>query len=237
MPAMALLAATLLLAAVRAAESVAIHDSEPWLVLTENPVGPGALVELSDLVFAGQSVQQETLPVRRLIVESQTGRYDWVYLPCHLSLPQHESVSRVLAFDLGLLVQASSSVQGLADLQGKSVAVWTARLGNLPELEQDPGIAKVEINSFQNGVQMLQGQRVAALVGSNYVMGWTLAQIGADPKQFRFVSVLAMEGCLFANKALPAERRDYIRQRLAVLIKNGTVQQILQRYRGVNLVR
>ncbi len=220
-----------------AAESLGIHDTEPWIVTADNPVGAGVLIELNQLVFAGEAVASQQLPVRRLIIEAQTGRFDWVLLACHLSLPHHKPLNRLLTFELGVLVLGSGAVHGLPDLYGKSAAVWTARLGNLPQLEQEARITKIEINSFLSGVQMLQEQRIAAVVGSNYAIDWALARAGADPKQFRFVPIQTLEACLFANESLPTERRQTVRKRVAGMVADGSVQKILQRYRGVGTPR
>ncbi len=218
-----------------AVETVLVADMEPWLVKTENPVGPGFLIEMNTKLFPGEAIEQKYLPVRRALSEAEAGGLDWLYVGCHHPLPQHESLITYWHSAQGLLVPATSTVRGLSDLKSKTVAVWTARRGNLPALEQDAEINKIEVNSVESGIHMVQTRRVDALLIIKLVAEWHVGRMAIDPALFRYVSVENFSACLFARKALSSERKATVRARMAELVTNGTVEALLQRYRLTNI--
>lgn len=225
------------IAAVPAAETVAILDFEPWVVEGDKSAGPGMLIELSALTFPGEPIEPNRVPPRRMLVEATAGQFSWIFQACHVPLPQHEVVRRLLTFEQGILVTVDSTVASLTDLPGKKIAVWTARFGVLPQLEQDNRIGKVEINDLTSGTLMLQEKRVEALLITNLAIGWHLARSGIDPNQFRFIPIHTIEGCLFANKQVVQARREEVGKRIDAYIADGRIDDLTKRYQGVKLAR
>ncbi len=220
-----------------AAESVVLLDFEPWVVDSGSGVGPGFLVELTARAFAGDDIDSIRLPTRRLLAEAGAGSYDWLYMPCHIQLPQHQLVSEIARFEMGVLVLAKEELRNWQQLRGKSVAIWTARYGNNPKLAQEESINKVEINSLDSSVSMLRESRVAGVVATSHVISWQLSQMNLDPAEFRFLPIEAIGGCLFANKTMSALRRDTVQTRIEALVADGTIASLFNRYRGVDLPR
>lgn len=225
-----LVLALLLPASGRAAEQIAIMDIAPWYLHSEGGDG-GILIELSQQLFANTTLPQvQVLPPRRIAAELSAGTFHWLYWPCHMQTPGFNSLGTALTVQTGMALRADSPVQVLTDLRGQRVGVWTTRFGLLPELEQDQAIEKHEINKVDQGLLMLQANRLAGIALNDRVLYWHLRELGLPIAQFRYLPIKEVQFCLFGHQSLSEARRQQLSGQLASLVKERRLEQILARY-------
>lgn len=211
-----------------AEERLAIMGIPPW------STGPdtGILADITAALFAGiPAPEAEVMPPRRIHAELGSGHYQWLYWPCHMRPTGFGSVGVLATDHYGLVLPATATTRQLTDMRGRSIGVWSERLGLYPELEQDTAIEKVSINAIEQGLLMLQARRLDAIAVAEVVYRWHAREHGWNEGQFRYLSLRDMQLCLFAADTVPAERVGQLQARLHARQREQVIEQILARYR------
>ncbi len=181
-----------------------IMDSPPW-VLHEGPqrgIAVDMLQQLSSLT--GLAIEVQPGPPARLAMALREGQIDLLaFLRQPLLDPFVVSLGTLAKVELGYLTRIGFTPHSEAALEGR--VIGSVRGGGIPDLMDGlPPGPRVDLRDVAQGLVMILGGRLDAVLGSRMGIEWHIRQAGLNRSQFgTFLAVKTEPIIMYASRTRP----------------------------------
>jgi len=183
---------------------------------------------------AGIEIAFENLPLNRALKMMEDGEADMMLGPNRT--PEREAFMVFLDHalpkeDKTLLIRPDAGdLKTFADLRSIAVAVLRGAKYS-PEFDDAGDIRKVEVNSYENGLRMVEVGNAGAVIIPRLQGAWLVKESKSPLKSASLLIEGAPSFITVAKKSKLAERRAELESALGALDADGTLSAILARYR------
>jgi ABC-type amino acid transport substrate-binding protein len=177
-------------------------EAEPWILHGE-PL-KGVSLEVMDLLgkMAGIGMAAEIGPAARLLMALREGTIDLLpFVPLSALAPFAVNLGLMGSVEMVVIGRNGDPIGSLGDLAGRSIGF--IRGGNLePLVDRLPDGERVLLRDIGQGLAMLQGKRIDALLTSTMALHWHLRKSGLDRNLFgEPISLGSQESVLYLSRA------------------------------------
>ena len=204
----------------------------------ENNIPQGIFYDIAKQVIleAGYTPSIQILPYPRVVDNLVTGKADMSILIENATIEKTcDAIAPILKVESIIVGLKGNSFPDLLSLHGKTVGV--VRLAKYhSEFDQDPKINKYEVNSYEQGLNMLISKRFDAMVGTKTSLYYTLARQGYSAEILGTPLVLNYKivSIQYSKKSANPQAKNKIAKAVKYLIKQGEINKIIENYIGLS---
>jgi polar amino acid transport system substrate-binding protein len=216
--------------------------AEPFQIDKDGESTGGIITDIVNKLFEGDEIVVEThvFPVKRLYhwAENTQGQL-WIAYdsPAWNSMGQWGSLIDVPLFpvhhkSLQCLPQDDAPLQPLSG--GSWLIIKNFDYPELTRMASEGQLTLIPVESYQQGIDLITTRRVSGFVEMDIRLRYHLARSGHDLTCYRFAEldkvIPPYPIQLSLSNQAPETLRQRLRARLAALVADGTVGQIIRRY-------
>ncbi len=203
----------------------------------ENNIPQGIFYDIAKRVIleAGYTPSIQILPYPRVVDNLVTGKADMSILMANPTIENScNAIAPILNVESIIVGLKGKAFPNLLSLHGKTVGV--VRLAKYhSEFDQNSKIKKYEINSYEQGLNMLISKRFDAMVGTKTSLYYTLTRQGysADMLGTPLLLNSKIVSIQYSKKSANPQAKNKIAKALKNLIKQGQIDKIIESYIGL----
>ncbi|WP_374354430.1 substrate-binding periplasmic protein [Chitinimonas sp.] len=210
---------------------VYVNEVEPY-TLTKDPARRGLQVEIMEEVSrrTGLPMNIKSVPYARLdfVLKNQVAD-----VAAHFPDGMEQccvDLGLLISFKSQILSMAGAPITSISQLQGKTLGMPRGAFFD-DRVNKDPQIRLYEIVDPFQGIKMMQGGRMDALVSSHYIQVHAMRLNNISRSEFAPPLVIGEKSYnLYARNSLPEGISQKIRNTLADLYKSGAIREIIKKY-------
>ncbi len=203
----------------------------------ENNIPQGIFYDIAKQVIleAGYTPSIQIFPYPRVVDNLITGKADMSILMENATIEKTcDAIAPILKVESIIVGLKGNNFPDLLSLHGKTVGV--VRLAKYhSEFDQDLKIDKYEVNSYEQGLNMLISKRFDAVVGTKISLYYTLARQGYSAEILDTPLVLNSKivSIQYSKESANPQAKNKIAQAVRKLIKQGEINKIIESYIGL----
>ena len=204
----------------------------------ENNIPQGIFYDIAKRVIldAGYIPSIQILPYPRIVDNLMTGKADMSILMANPTIEKScIAIAPILNVESIIVGLKGKAFPNLLSLHGKTVGV--VRLAKYhSEFDQDPKINKYEVNSYEQGLNMLISKRFDAMVATKTSLYYTLTKQGYSADMLGTPLILNSKiiSIQYSKKSVNPQAKNKITKAVKKLIKQGEINKIIESYMGVS---
>lgn len=178
----------------RAQPLFAVPEVYPWGSVDKQGVQQGLLPGFYNYLSeqSGVAYTGVMLPYSRIVHNLQSGIIDFGVLMDDQTYSNVERVGMVVNLNVLVVTRVDAKpISSMSDLTGKKVGVlrgWETAT----RLFNEHKVKDVQVNNVNQGLAMLLGKRIDAMIGTTYSIPSAAKALGADANKLRFSFMLGM---------------------------------------------
>lgn len=202
----------------------------------ENDVPQGIFYDIAKLIIleAGYIPNIKILPYPRVVDNLVTGKADMSILISNEVIEKScDAIAPITKIESIIVGLRGKDFPDLLSLQGKTVGI--VRLASYDEeFDNNSKIEKYEINSYEQGLNMLFSKRFDAMMGTKISMYYTLARQGYSPEKLGQPLILNSKVIYlqYSKKSSHPQAKNKIAMAVKKLTAQGEIARIIASYIG-----
>lgn len=181
--------------------------------------------------MAGFEPNNRIVPLARGMEEIAAGSADMIIMFPNPKIDANaRNLGMILPMETVIVARAGTVVRSLRDVRGKRVAsVRGAKYDD--RVTKESGIILYPTENYSQSLKMLLAGRVDAIIGPKLGLYFTANKDNIPKQALGKPLVLSIrEGSVFISNRTPGSTAQRIARAMAELLKNGKIQQLLDKY-------